>query len=793
MRTSLPCTTSDYKSVISPIQSGSSVFALGISIRDKRDVAVNSTARLITRLLQLAIVLLACGGLLEIKAAASRPPVLLSEATSTRAIALESVTLKPEPFQLTASAPFSADMRTRVCIFAMGLDLMAGEGINAFTADAQDGTGKVYSLTVEHSSQVPGFPGITMIIVRLADEMGDVGDVLIRLNLHGMASNRVRVAIGHRPSQCPGTDCPTDDVGAVATPAPLTPPAADPVYLPDSFMGPASDGEAVRFLEQASWGPTTAEVNRVKQMGIRAYLDEQFALPPTNPAKGSNYPDLVFPLDDQAQACPATNPNDLNYNQTVCNRDNFSIYRLQRTFYSNALYGQDQLRQRVAFALHQMIVVSGASEVNRPSWLTIYLQALDKHAFGSYRALLQEITLSPAMGEYLDMRLSRRTDPNENFAREILQLFSVGVNELNIDGTPKLDSQGEPIPTYSQTTVNEFTRVFTGWNLNSTLIAPGTSNWRDPMFPRGGTNHDFGSKTLLSGFVTPACASTSGAVNTACAQADLTFALDNIFNHPNVGPFIGKQMIQHLVTSNPTPAYVARVARVFNNDCDALYTQGCTNSRGNLKAVVQAVLLDPEARGDIKTDPRFGKLREPAQYITNVLRALNVKSFDKSSTSDGVLGNRSSTDFAGILDQPIFQPTTVFSYYQPEYEIPGFKMLGPAFGILSTSTTLRRANNINTLIYSGVSANTTPTAASPDRPRGTSVDLANLEALAADPNAMLAQLNALMLHGTMSTQMRDSIVSAISFIQTSETNAARKRAQMAAFLVATSSQYDIQR
>jgi hypothetical protein len=275
----------------------------------------------------------------------------------------------------------------------------------------------------------------------------------------------------------------------------------------------------------------------------------------------------------------------------------------------------------------------------------------------------------------------------------------------------------------------------------------------------------------------------------------MTAALDNIFNHPNVGPFIGKQLIQHLVTSNPSPAYVARVARTFNNDCDSLYPiSGCANARGNLRAVVQSILLDPEARGDVKTDPNYGKLREPAQYVVNILRALNVKSLDKSSSSDGVLTNRGggSVDLTGTLDQPIFFPPTVFSYYQPEYEIPGTKLLGPAFGILSTSTTLRRANVANRIIYTGVPVVTTPTQ-SPDRPRGTSVDLANLEAIAADPLAMLTQLNALLLHGTMSTQVRDQIVTAINAIPMSDANAARKRAQMAAYLVATSSQYDIQR
>lgn len=669
----------------------------------------------------------------------------------------------------------------------MGLQLLAGEGANAFTADAKDAAGKLYSLRIENVSQVPGFPGITMFIVRLSDDMGDLGDVLLRLNLHGMASNRVRVAIGHVGGG------PADDLGAVPTSAPVTPPPADSPMAVDPFTGPASDADAVRFLEQATWGPTAGDIAHVKSVGLMAYLNEQFNAPVTNPAKGSNYPDLPFPLDDQATACP-TSTGDPNYNQTVCNRDNFSMYPLQRTFFSNALYGQDQLRQRVAFALHQMLVVSAFSEVNRPSWLTVYLHALDRNAFGNYRTLLQEITLSPAMGEYLDMRLSTRNSPNENFAREILQLFSIGTDVLNPDGTPQLDAQGMPLASYSQTHVNEFTRVFTGWNFNPATLGAGITNWRDPMVPRGGTTHDFNAKTLLNGLTTPACSSASGAANVACAQADMTLALDNIFNHPNVGPFIGKQLIQHLVTSNPSPAYVERVAKVFNNDCSGLYPQGCSNVRGNLKLVVQAILLDPEARGDVKTDPSYGKLREPAQYVNGFLRAFNVKSFDKNSTSDGVLGSRSTTDFTGTLDQPIFQPPTVFSYYQPAYEVPGTKILGPAFGILSTSTTLRRANVVNTFVYTGVATNTTPTAASPDRPRGTSIDIANLEGLAGNPGDIADALNSLLLHGTMSSQVRTSIINAMNAIN-DVTIATRnqKRARVAVYLAATSSQYDIQR
>ena len=732
------------------------------------------------------LVLLVCSFAVG-NAATNKKPILISQTANTRAVAFESVTMKAEPFPLTPSIPmFSPDTRTRICIFAMDLELLAGEGANAFTSDAQDSTGKIYPLRVEYVGQVPNFPGITMIIVRLADDLGDVGDVLLRLNLHGMSSNRVRVAIGHEGGG------PPDDAGAVATPAPVIPPGADPPLVPDSYAGPATDADTIRFLEQASWGPTPAEVTRVKAMGFRAYLNEQFSLAPTNFAKGSNFPDLPFPTDDSSLQCPTTSA-DPNYNQTVCLRDFYTMYPVHRTFFSNALYGQDQLRQRVAFALHQILVVSGNSEVNRPSWMTIYLQALDRNAFGSYKTLLNEITLTPAMGEFLDMRLSTRTSPNENFAREVLQLFSIGTDVLNPDGTQQRDALGNTIPSYSQTDVNEFTRVFTGWNF-ATAIGAGITNYRDPMVPRGGQNHDAGAKTLLNGFSIPACSSPNGTANIACAQSDMAAVMQHLSDHPNVGPFISKQLIQHLVTSNPSPAYVERVARVFNNDCNGLYPQGCSNTRGNLRFVVQAILLDPEARGDVKTDPNYGKLREPAQYINGFLRAFNVKSFDKLSMSDGVLGNRSSGDFTGSLDQFIFQPPTVFSYYQPGYEVPGTKILGPAFGILSTTTTLRRANNINTLVYTGVSSNLTPTVASPDRPRGTSIDIANLEALAGNPIDVVNALDALLLHGTMHPQMRTSIVTAMNAINDANvTTRNQKRARTAVYLVATSSQYDIQR
>jgi uncharacterized protein (DUF1800 family) len=516
-----------------------------------------------------------------------------------------------------------------------------------------------------------------------------------------------------------------------------------------------------------------SDVTHIQQVGLQAWLDEQFTAPVLNPTDGSDYPDLTFPLDDSNAQCNG---------DATCLRDNYTIYPVQKQFFTNALTRNTQLRQRVAWALHQILVVSNR-DIFEPSWMVPYLQALDRNAFGSYRTLLNDITLNPAMGQYLDMRVSTATNSNENFAREVLQLFSVGVNQLNLDGTPVLDAQGKPLPTYTQTNVNEFTRLFTGWNFQAAISA-GVTNYRDPMLPRGVNNtHDVGAKTLFNGTTIPACSSPNGAANAACAQSDLTAGLNNIFNHANVGPFVSRQLIQHLVTSNPSPAYVQRVASVFNSDCNGLYPENPCGARGNLKAVVRNILLDPEARGDFKTDPNYGKLREPVQYINNILRAFNA-------SSDGVVGSQArGGDLPGSLDQPVYQPTTVFSYYMPDYEIPGTKLLGPPFQILSTSTTLRRANVANTLIYTGILTGA-------NNPIGTQLNFTSLDTLASGDTTggqLVDQLNALLLHGTMSTSMRNSILTAVISVPTSDGNFARKRVQTAVYLVLTSPQFDVQR
>jgi uncharacterized protein (DUF1800 family) len=404
-----------------------------------------------------------------------------------------------------------------------------------------------------------------------------------------------------------------------------------------------------------------------------------------------------------------------------------------------------------------------------------YHKILSKHAFGNYRNLMKDITLNPAMGDYLDMARSTRTSPNENYPREILQLFSIGLFMLNQDGTVQFDTNNVPLPSYDQTTVNNFTKVFTGWGFCSNNTNPacsnisvGTVNFKDPLLLNQ-NNHDVTAKTLLS---YPNSQNTNIAAGLN-GSTELDLALNNIFNHPNVAPFVSKLLIQHLVTSDPTPAFVGRVAAVFSDNGSGI--------RGDMKAVVKAILLDAEARGDAKTDPNYGKLREPVQLMTNVLRGFNVRSYSGTQPSDGVVAGLAS----GMAQNPFYAPT-VFNYYTPDYVIPGTALAGPEFNIMTTGTAISRANFANTMVFGRINI-------SESVPLGTSIDLSEMQALAAadtTSNQLLDALNQKMLHGTMSANMRSTIMTAVQAVPSTTPLA---RAQQAIYLIATSSQYQIQR
>ena len=535
-----------------------------------------------------------------------------------------------------------------------------------------------------------------------------------------------------------------------------------------------SRADTVRFLEQSTFGPTSELVTHVQDIGFEAFLNAQFAAPM------SDYPELEFWPPRRPPSCSET-----------CQTDNYTLYLLQRHFFSNALYGQDQLRQRVAFALGQILVVS-AVDVRLPSWMRGYQQLLYRSALGNFRQLLLDMTLNPAMGRFLNMlnnRCQTRTPPevdicrnglsskpNENYAREILQLFSLGTFLLHQDGTRQVDGNGNPIATYDQHTVEEFARVLTGWILAPALAGPadigGTvPNYRDPLrVHRDGQGredyHDRGPKTLLNGVTLPGEQS---------QEQDLNAAIDNIIQHQNVAPFISKQLIQHLVTSNPSPGYVERIAGVFTAHRDAP-TQ--------LQEVVRAILLDPEARGDFKDpalEPDYGKLREPVLFITHILRAFKA-------TSDGVLDAvniEGSAVGSAAMSQEVFKAPSVFNFYPPTARVPGESgVLGPQFTIFSSLTSLRRDNFVNRVIFATIPANP------PHRPTGTSIDLAAWEALGNDPDQLIAALNELLLHGMMSGAMRHIIREAVVSIPADNR---RLRVQTAMYLIATSPQYQVQR
>ncbi|HXD31865.1 MAG TPA: DUF1800 family protein [Pyrinomonadaceae bacterium] len=711
------------------------------------------------------LILIAIVGSIQAAFAAVSPPVLLSNATSTRAIALESVTQRPEPFKLTASAPFSTDTRTRVELFVMNLDLLAGEGANSLTADAEDAAKARYPLLVEYVGQVPGFEGIYMVIVRLNDSMtSNLGDVLVRLNLHGVASNRVRIAIGTIGGG------PADDAGAVPTPAPATPPSP-PTPLTISqyrsqFTNPAlaAGPDGIRFLEQVTWGPTSADLAHLRSIGMQAYLDEQFN------AADSNYPLLtLYPITPPA-SCTGT-----------CLRDNYTMYPLQIRFFQNALTGPDQLRQRVAFALHQLIPVSGRELNNSPSWVTPYLRIMDAQAFGNFRNVLSDITLNPAMGFYLDMAGNSKASPNENYSREIMQLFSTGPDLLNPDGTPVLDAQGNRVASYDNATITNLARIFTGWNLTTTNNSVDGSlvpDYITPMPLVNNTNtYDVASKTLapMSNTVFPACTNCTNTANFKAYKAnELSMAIDVLFNHQNTGPYLCRELIHQLVTSNPSPAYIGR--------CSAAFANNGSGVRGDMKAVIAAIILDPEARGDVKTDPAYGHLREPVLFINNLLRGFNA-------TSDfNIAGSlRGSFSYTNDMDQDLFSPPTVFSYYAADYGLPGTNLFGPEFGVLSTSTSLKRANFVDTLFLAN-NGNGIPPGT--DRPAGTQVNYASYQALAGNPAALVDALDTFLMHNTMSATMKNNVIQTV----TNVTNAdAAIRTRTAIYLIATSSQYQVEK
>ncbi len=526
----------------------------------------------------------------------------------------------------------------------------------------------------------------------------------------------------------------------VANPAPDgAPSAARPLAV-----GAVSQRAAIRFLEQSTFGPSNAQLLAVESGGMEQFLLSQFQAP------ASQYP------------TPDPNSQFLGFEQVA--------------FYQNAVNPQpssDQLRQRVVLALNQLWVVSG-NKVGQPRFFTPYILTLGADSFTNYRQIMENVTLNPAMGLYLDMVDNAKPDPvagthaNENYAREFLQLFTIGPNQLNPDGTPVLQS-GNFVPTYTQTDIQNMARVFTGWTFSDPALNCANWPYGDYNSPQAGSpmvacdnNHDVAAKTVLGNALSA----------NQTSQQDLDGALDIVFNHPNLPPFVAQRFIRNMVSSNPSPAYVTRVANAFA--AGTFTSNGVTfgaGKRGDMQALLAAVLLDSEARrGDSAAteNPLDGHLREPVVLMTNVLRQLN-------GTTDGW----GLTSAAGTVGETVFYSGSVFNFYPPLAAIPLTQppLFGPEFALYNTASALNRVNLIEATIFLPSSLNMT-------------VDLTAIAAIANDPPTMVEALNQQLLHGTMSTPMRTAILNAVNAVPPGNPLA---EAQTAAYLIMSSSQYQVQR
>jgi uncharacterized protein (DUF1800 family) len=568
----------------------------------------------------------------------------------------------------------------------------------------------------------------------------------------GSSSN---TATGTPPSGTSGTPSSGGSTPGSGTGTTTNPP---PVSIPGSttnLTAPIGKAAAARLLMQGTFGATQDTISSTAAQSYNAWFTAQAAITPSTTLQGV----------------------------TAQNTD------WSPTWFNNVTLGQDQLRQRMAFALSELLVVSntGASLNGHNYGLAYYYDLLSKDALGNYRQLLEDVTLSPAMGEFLSMMRNNKPNPatgvhaDQNYAREIMQLFSIGLVKLNIDGSVVTDSTGNGVPTYTIDDIIGLSNVLTGWGSASSGHT-GEQAW---MYDLNETtqmvayedHHDTDAKAILGGVQVPAGQT---------AAADLKIALDTIFNHPNVGPFVSKQLIQRLVTSNPSPAYVQRVAQVFNNDGNGV--------RGNLLAVAEAILTDQEAvtAGTANT---AGKLREPLLRTTNLWRAFNSYS-GNNRVNDPTLMIYAYQWF----NQYPLQAPSVFNFFQPSYQLAGALtqagMVAPEFQITNEASLVNTDNALQAQAYQYVDSAGNQYAG-PDYSMLNLLSAANpflhtaqWEALAADPGSLVDEMNLVLMAGQMSTDMRNVLVNYATSIPA--TSAATRVAETAELLI-TSPEYAIQR
>lgn len=477
------------------------------------------------------------------------------------------------------------------------------------------------------------------------------------------------------------------------------------------------DGAIPRLLDQATWGATPELIQTVSNIGPANWIDSQMGATPSL-------------YDDPSN-------------------DSFSHVRAR--FFYNAMNRPDQLRQRVAFVLSQITVVS-ANQVGSQKQMVPWIRLMHSSAFGNYYDHLRAVTLSPTMGKYLDMVNNAKAvagtniKPNENYARELLQLFGLGLYQRRLDGSIINGSDGMPLSAYTEEDILEFTRALTGWTYpnkpGKSIKWPNPEHYDGPMIPFEG-EHDTGEKVFL-GLTMPAGQT---------ATQDLDMALRHMFNQSSVAPFISRQLILHLVTSNPSPAYIARVSTVFNDNGSGV--------KGDMRAVIRAILLDPEAQSP---GPNGGHLREPVLYTLNLFRHLGA-----TVGAD----NRISSD-TEVMGQNLFAPPSVFNYFSPDYMIPETGLFGPEFQIHTASKTFARANYAYDVTRG-------------DPGRNVELSLQPFVVAAQDPNFLADMINERMFQFRMSDKLRQTIIDATLAESSQEV-----RARNALYIAATSSEYQVQ-
>ena len=506
---------------------------------------------------------------------------------------------------------------------------------------------------------------------------------------------------------------------------------AQPVDQTTATLTLSAEQEAARLLTQSTMGPTFDLIEEVANIGVENWIEEQFEVPATS------LESLYVQFEEELG--PEPEENELHY----------SLFRW--SWWTAALAAPDAFRQRVALALSEIFVISMETDelFAEQRGVANYYDMLSNNAFGNFRDLLFDVTMHPCMGFYLSHLRNRKANPgenrfpDENYAREIMQLFSIGLFELNQDGSRKLDADGNPIPTYGNDEIREFAKIFTGLtyggsaiNLDEFLF--GEPNYLEPM-DMYEPEHQPSVKNLLRGTVVPAGQT---------GMEDINDAIDNLFFHPNVGPFFSRLLIQRLVKSNPSRAYISRVTAAFNDNGQGV--------RGDMKAIIRAILLDEEARDlSFLDDPTHGKLREPIVRYTHLLRAMKITSEDDMFRNMGWWTHQS------LKQHPMNSPT-VFNFFLPDYQPLGplseSNLVGPEFQITTSVSAITTANFFDAISFGHFTIDQ-PFDEESDEPLYGDVylDLDIENDLAEDSEALLDHFDTVMTYGTMSATTRATI------------------------------------